>query len=60
MLKDSIDVTKLEGMDENIKLIDENDSTLSDITKFLTPFGFVLIDTFDENIGAGVALYIKN
>jgi hypothetical protein len=29
MLKDSIDVTKLEGMDENIKLIDENDSTLS-------------------------------
>jgi FkbM family methyltransferase len=38
----------------------ENDSTLSDITKFLTPFGFVLIETFDENIGSGVALYIKN
>ena len=29
MLKDSIDVTKLEGMDEPIILIAENDSDLS-------------------------------
>lgn len=37
----------------------ENDSNLTDITNYVSNYGFNLIKTFDENNGAGVALYLK-
>lgn len=35
----------------------ENDASLNDIVNYLTPLGFQLIDTFDENLGAGNAVF---
>jgi len=37
----------------------ENDASLDDMINYLTPLGFQLIDTFDENIGAGNAVFKK-
>jgi len=37
----------------------ENDASLEDMTNYLTPLGFKLINTFDENLGAGNAVFIK-
>lgn len=35
----------------------ENDASLEDMVDYLTPLGFKLIDTFDENLGAGNAVF---
>jgi FkbM family methyltransferase len=38
----------------------ENDASLDDMIEYLTPLGFELINTFDENLGAGNAVFKKN
>jgi FkbM family methyltransferase len=38
----------------------KNDGNLNSIIEYLTPFGFSLIETFDENLGAGNAVFTKN
>jgi hypothetical protein len=38
----------------------ENDASLEDMVNYLIPLGFQLIDTFDENLGAGNAVFKKN
>jgi hypothetical protein len=38
----------------------ENDSSLIDIENYLIHFGFKLMEVFDENLGAGNAVFIKN
>ncbi len=37
----------------------ENDASLDDMISYLTPLGFKLINTFDENLGAGNAVFKK-
>jgi FkbM family methyltransferase len=37
----------------------ENDASLEDMVNYLTPLGFKLIDTFDENLGAGNVVFKK-
>jgi FkbM family methyltransferase len=37
----------------------EHESTLDDLTNYLQPLGFVLLHTFDENLGAGNAIFKK-
>lgn len=35
----------------------EDDASLNDMINYLTPLGFELVDTFDENLGAGNAVF---
>lgn len=37
----------------------ENNASLDDIKNYLSPIGFNLVSTFDENLGAGNAVFIK-
>jgi hypothetical protein len=37
----------------------ENEASLDDMINYLTPLNFELIDTFDENLGAGNAVFKK-
>jgi FkbM family methyltransferase len=37
----------------------ENDASLEDITNYLSPMGFELTNTYDENLGAGNAVFKK-
>ena len=66
------EVKVLKGLGEGINTLEsiiieyinsnlyENDSSLEDISNYITPLGFKLIKVYGENNGAGVALYIKN
>jgi hypothetical protein len=37
----------------------ENNASLKDMIDYLSPLGFKLLNTFDENLGAGNAVFIK-
>ena len=37
----------------------ENDASLDDMINYLIPLGFKLVDTFDENLGAGNVVFKK-